>query len=793
MFGLFGYPVMTSFKSTLWDGTADYLIIGGGGGGGGTLDGGGGAGGYRTSWGTGADGTSGNSGGLSSLETALILSKETAYSITVGQGGEGGLGWGNTTNVAGHQGRTTSISGSDITTVTTTGGGRGSGHAQGALDDGGPGGSGGGGAANATNSPGGAGVSGEGSNGGNGAATNTAGGGGGGAGAVGQQGTSTVAGDGGDGLASTITGVSVTRAGGGGGGTRQANATTRSNGGAGGGGDGGWQTVASVNWNTSTGSAAEHGRSGYGGGGGGGGYHTTGNMITGGNGGSGTAIIRLPKEANYSASQLIEDLSSPSNCTASYLNTKVYTNDTDFDSVSLLIRGDTLTDLSANTHTLTAYGNAAAGDASPVKYASGSMTFDGSGDYVEVSDHSDFNFGSSDFTIECWAYHSGTMSSYTGITGKRATEANYTPFLLETDNSTPKKMGFLSSAGSSWNVQMYDTDAFPTDQWVHVAATREGNVFTLWINGVAKVTSTSSHTLMTNTNSVYIGKDVGTVNNASEWNGNIEDFRITKGTARYTAAFTPPTASHPDRETSTGGDHVLTFTVATEDPYNGGSANDGTITWTPFKDPSILDGGSASRAATSAAQLLEDYPSLANQDGIYWINKNGTPTQIYCDMTTDGGGWMLYSSFASTNTLDATNYPAWNGNQILYPDAISTYGYAPIGAGITDRHDGVNTFGYTHKTGRLGVFYSSAPQGGIGATTWYGPSDVTELRIDWGQGASNYASGTNYIHINGSQVASMSGGSNTVGQYSFNPAGSSSPYFGVIENGIVGIGYVYMR
>ena len=167
MFGLFGYPVMTSFKSTLWDGTADYLIIGGGGGGGGTLDGGGGAGGYRTSWGTGADGTSGNSGGLSSLETALILSKETAYSITVGQGGEGGLGWGNTTNVAGHQGRTTSISGSDITTVTTTGGGRGSGHAQGALDDGGPGGSGGGGAANATNSPGGAGVSGEGSNGGN--------------------------------------------------------------------------------------------------------------------------------------------------------------------------------------------------------------------------------------------------------------------------------------------------------------------------------------------------------------------------------------------------------------------------------------------------------------------------------------------------------------------------------------------------------------------------------------------------------------------------------------------------
>ncbi|MDB4350335.1 hypothetical protein OAA38_00850 [bacterium] len=310
----------TNTFDILWDGTANYLILAGGGGGGGVLDGGGGAGGYRTSWGTGTDGTGGNSGGLSSLETALTLTSGTAYSITVGQGGQGGLGYNAAANMVGHPGRTSSISGSDITTVTTTGGGYGARHSN--LPGGSGGSAGGSSSLNATRT---AGVSGEGSAGGRGGTTNNtsngSGGGGGGAGAVGADGANTLGGNGGAGLASTITGTSTARAGGGGGGHRNnGNSSTSSQGGDGGGGSGGFLSVASVAWNdTLNTSSATHGRSGYGGGGGGGGYHTSSSTIsTGGNGGSGTVILRLPKAANYNATQLANDTFVQNNGTATY-------------------------------------------------------------------------------------------------------------------------------------------------------------------------------------------------------------------------------------------------------------------------------------------------------------------------------------------------------------------------------------------------------------------------------------------------------------------------------------------
>jgi hypothetical protein len=250
--------------------TADFLVIAGGASGA-VYGGGGGAGGYRNSYST------ETSGGGGSSETSLSLAPLTVYTITVGAGGAGGVNSGG----SGISGSNSSISGTGLTTITSSGGGFG-----GRNETAGTGGSGGG--SSTTGQAAGTGTANQGFNGGAGiqAGDGIAGGGGGGASAVGVAATTSQAGAGGAGLASSITASSVTRSGGGGGGadSRYTGAAAGS-GGSGGGGAGTVDgTAGSGTANTGSGGGGSGYNSGYG---------------TTGAGGSGVVILRMPT-ANYS-------------------------------------------------------------------------------------------------------------------------------------------------------------------------------------------------------------------------------------------------------------------------------------------------------------------------------------------------------------------------------------------------------------------------------------------------------------------------------------------------------------
>jgi hypothetical protein len=263
--------------------SADFLVIAGGaGGGGGTAGagGGGGAGGYRASYNSEA------SGGGGSSESSLTFSPGIVYTITVGDGGAGGVNSDGDTE-RGTNGSDSSISGSGITTITSTGGGGGGGASSATRATGNNGGSGGGaGDPNASNTAG-SGTSNQGYGGGASASSGNdnyqQGGGGGGAGSVGLAASGTAGGNAGVGVASTITGSSVSRAGGGGGG-RGSSASGAVGVGYHGGGDG----SSTGNGNAATANT-----------GGGGGGKRGGGSYTGGNGGSGVVILRMPT-SNYS-------------------------------------------------------------------------------------------------------------------------------------------------------------------------------------------------------------------------------------------------------------------------------------------------------------------------------------------------------------------------------------------------------------------------------------------------------------------------------------------------------------
>ena len=247
--------------------SADFLVVGGGGAGGYLGGAGGGAGGYRTA-------------------SSVTLNGGTTYTVTVGQGGAGVAS--NTQN----SGTASSITGSDITDISSAGGGAG-GPQDGTYKNGLNGGSGGGGALyggtggtgnTPTTAPS------QGTDGGDGTGSCCASGGGGGASGVGSNGSgsgsSSVSGAGGAGTASSITGASVTYAGGGGGSGEGTGSGGAGAGGAGGGGAGGGKIQQAENGTANTG------------GGGGGGDYTYGTQA-GGNGGSGVVIISVP-DASYS-------------------------------------------------------------------------------------------------------------------------------------------------------------------------------------------------------------------------------------------------------------------------------------------------------------------------------------------------------------------------------------------------------------------------------------------------------------------------------------------------------------
>lgn len=168
------------------------------------------------------------------------------------------------------------------------------------------------------------------------------------------------------------------------------------------------------------------------------------------------------------------------------------------------------------------------------KYGTGSMAFDGTGDWLTVRDTADMRLGTGNFTIEFWLYLAATGSAR-GCVGKGTAS---TGWLFSTNTSNQVVFTFGSSTITS-------TGALSGSTWYHISVVREGtgtNQTKIYIDGANDGTGTVS-TDFTQTNLMYIGADR---TGGSAMNGNIDDLRITKA-ARYTANFTPPYRQLPTR------------------------------------------------------------------------------------------------------------------------------------------------------------------------------------------------------------------------------------------------------
>lgn len=191
-------------------------------------------------------------------------------------------------------------------------------------------------------------------------------------------------------------------------------------------------------------------------------------------------------------------------------------------------------------HAVTLNGNASR-SAAQSKFGGYSAYFDGTGDRLSILSSLDWSMGNT-FTIEFWMYTlnmpaSGNNCRIVMI----GTNAQYTAFAI----------GFGATGAISFGVPASGTKGIGSsagvvtiNSWDHYAICVNNSTGYLYKNGTSIATPTVITTQTSGAVPLYIGYDTGgTVDH--NFRGYIDDLRVTKGVARYTANFTPPSSAFP--------------------------------------------------------------------------------------------------------------------------------------------------------------------------------------------------------------------------------------------------------
>ncbi|MEW6181641.1 MAG: LamG-like jellyroll fold domain-containing protein [Bacillota bacterium] len=219
--------------------------------------------------------------------------------------------------------------------------------------------------------------------------------------------------------------------------------------------------------------------------------------------------------------------------------------------------------------TWTAYGNATV-DTTIYKLGSGSLKLDGDGDYLTEANHPDFDFSNGNFTIDFW-FRPETVSGGSRIIIEKLEGQTGPGWSVFQYND---QIRFYCDGGA---VYFWTGSVLQVGSWKHVAVVRNGSDWRIYIDGVSQASMSSTGTVGVGNNLLIIGARVG---GGYPLVGCIDELRVSKGIARWTANFTPPTSEYasavsapsaPTGLTATAGDAQVDLswdTVSGADTYN---------------------------------------------------------------------------------------------------------------------------------------------------------------------------------------------------------------------------------
>jgi hypothetical protein len=276
-------------------------------------------------------------------------------------------------------------------------------------------------------------------------------------------------------------------------------------------------------------------------------------------------------------------------------------------------QNNTFLDSSTNNFTLTRSGTPTQGSVTPYwpdGYWSNYVT--SNTDYVNVASSAGFAFPGA-FTVEGWFFWTSTPP-----TG-----------LMNGGNGANSFGMYTNGAYIGLNIfgvgNIVTTSSFPSlNTWHHIAMTRDGsNNCIIWVDGVNSASAVSAHSFLQNAWLIYNGSGVG-------GNSYISNYRIVKGVAVYTGAFTPPTL--PLQKTQSAGTNI--------------SAN------------RLIDNSTSALAVTGTGsprtQAFQPFPPLASYTTAAYGGSiyNGTKTDVLTATST-----AALTTFTGDFTVECWVYP----------------------------------------------------------------------------------------------------------------------------------------
>ena len=192
--------------------------------------------------------------------------------------------------------------------------------------------------------------------------------------------------------------------------------------------------------------------------------------------------------------------------------------------------------------TVTANGNAQI-DTAQSKFGGASGLFDGIGDYLSLADSDDWNFGSGNFTIDTWVrFNTQIAGANNDFVGQRDAGTNQRGWNVSFYPDADQLRFRYSTDGISDTLLSVTWDALSA-VWYHIAVVRSGNNLYFFVDGtqVGATQDLTGVTIFNSTASLFIGRFGDSTDYFDGW---LDELRISKGIARWTANFTPPTVAY---------------------------------------------------------------------------------------------------------------------------------------------------------------------------------------------------------------------------------------------------------